>query len=108
MQNFRAFSFHPTHSNRASLLRSVSSPARQATFRNRPVWFISAYSTLPPLPPRNPPRAANQNPGLNNRQAQTPAPSSKVIFDVSAADFKQLVLESPVPVILDCWAEWCG
>ena len=27
---------------------------------------------------------------------------------VTDADFESLVLGAPVPVLLDCWAEWCG
>jgi putative thioredoxin len=43
----------------------------------------------------------------------TPAPAaaaSDVSFDVTEADFRQTVLERSmqVPVLLDCWAPWCG
>ena len=27
---------------------------------------------------------------------------------VSAGDFEDQVLNSPIPVLLDCWAPWCG
>ena len=30
------------------------------------------------------------------------------MFEVTAANFQQLVLESPVPVLLDVYADWCG
>ncbi len=39
-----------------------------------------------------------------------PSPASELSFDVSEADFRQTVLERSleVPVLLDCWAPWCG
>ena len=29
------------------------------------------------------------------------------IVDVTEANVQQMVMESPVPVILDCYADWC-
>lgn len=41
---------------------------------------------------------------------QTSAPNAAFSFDVSDADFETAVLDRSmqVPVLLDCWAEWCG
>jgi putative thioredoxin len=39
-----------------------------------------------------------------------PSPAPELSFDVTEADFRQTVLERSldVPVLLDCWAPWCG
>jgi len=38
----------------------------------------------------------------------TPVLPAQVIYDVTASTFQELVLESPVPVLLDVYADWCG
>ena len=39
-----------------------------------------------------------------------PNPTKKedVVFDVTANNFQKIVLESPVPVLVDVYADWCG
>lgn len=37
-----------------------------------------------------------------------PAKKDDVVFEVTASNFQKLVLESPVPVLLDVYADWCG
>ena len=34
--------------------------------------------------------------------------AGKNVIEVSSSDFKEVVLESDVPVLVDFWAEWCG
>ena len=42
--------------------------------------------------------------------AAAPPPATELSFDVTEADFRRTVLERSldVPVLLDCWAPWCG
>ncbi len=38
----------------------------------------------------------------------TPAKKEDCVFEVNAGNFQKLVLESPVPVLVDVYADWCG
>eukprot|EP00752_Nemacystus_decipiens_P010745 g9566.t2 len=40
--------------------------------------------------------------------APTPAKREDVVFEVTDKTLQKVVMESPVPVILDVYAEWCG
>ncbi|MBC7942666.1 MAG: tetratricopeptide repeat protein [Chitinophagaceae bacterium] len=51
----------------------------------------------------------NWNPNISYAPA-APAPAESLVIDVTEADFELRVLEQSlqVPVLLDCWAPWCG
>ena len=38
----------------------------------------------------------------------TPAKKEDCVFEVTSENFQKLVLESPVPVLVDVYADWCG
>ena len=43
-----------------------------------------------------------------NQNQTPPAKKEDCVFDVTSVNFQKVVLDSPVPVILDIYAEWCG
>ena len=64
---------------------------------NNSNWNMKLGATPPAVPTPQPAAAA-------------PAAEESFVFDVSEADFQTQVLEMSmqVPVLLDCWAPWCG
>ena len=55
-----------------------------------------------------PTSTANQNPLASQKPpgAPKPAPKESVVFEATTAQIQELVLESPVPVLLDVYADW--
>ncbi len=68
-------------------------------------WSTNNWNMSPGAAPGTPGAAAPAGPA-----AAAAAPEENFVFDVSEADFEAQVLElsMQVPVLLDCWAPWCG
>jgi hypothetical protein len=60
---------------------------------------------------QSPPRENVSGPPKVNAKSHTqpqPARKEDVIFEASSSNFQRVVLDSPIPVILDVYADWCG
>ena len=50
----------------------------------------------------------SSNKSGNKPTPPKPAKKEDVVFEITSNDFQKIVLESPVPVLLDIYADWCG
>lgn len=53
------------------------------------------------------PKKSAPNPSTDQSKP-TPAKYEDCVFQVTAENFQKVVLDSPVPVLVDVYADWCG
>ena len=72
----------------------------------------NAYAPAPAARANAAPTARGAGPALPPRATNSaqPAAGQGLVFDITEADFQTRVLERSVqvPVLVDCWAPWCG
>lgn len=76
-----------------------------------PMKTVTVDANFDPTNPGS--AAAPELPGLSSRAPKlgSPPPPAKkedVVFEATTSEIQKLVLESPVPVLLDVYADWCG
>ena len=81
--------------------------AEQQAAKSKAPDMVEVKTNFDPtaLPATSAPKPKTQQP-----PAGMPKPAAKetVVFEATTAQLQELVLESPVPVLLDVYADWCG
>lgn len=95
---------------RRALLSQWSVDQRKAMGQNStmtPEQIAAIRPTLKYVEPEQTGSNAGAAPG-KQQSKPTPASQESCVFEVTSANFQKLVLESPVPVLVDVYADWCG
>lgn len=100
---------------RQALMAQWSLDQRKARGLNNTVDAEVLKSIKPSLKQSNTTEAASSGKtkpkaaaGGGSGNEPTPAKKEDCVFEINASNFQKLVLESPVPVLVDVYADWCG
>jgi thiol-disulfide isomerase/thioredoxin len=89
----------------AMALRTAIHRAQRLIVRASVVRAVPVLGALPPVVGGSVPVAGVRFATTSSKPLPT-VPDT--VVDVTAENFEAMVLKSPVPVIVDCWASWCG
>uniref|UniRef100_A0A7S4ARI3 Thioredoxin domain-containing protein n=1 Tax=Pseudo-nitzschia australis TaxID=44445 RepID=A0A7S4ARI3_9STRA len=95
---------------KAAVLAGAESPTSTATAETESDFVEVKTNFDPTKLPASTPTPAPVGTPKSNESNNLPKPAKKedVVFEATTAELQQLVLESPVPVLLDIYADWCG
>jgi hypothetical protein len=85
-------------------LRAEAEEIKKAEAQMKTVKVDANFDPTKPVGAPTPPPAVPAAP----QGAPKPAKKEDVVFQATSDNIQQVLLESPVPVLLDVYADWCG